>query len=163
MRVARESRPAKLVLHRTWSDLFRQVDEAVEADPATGFTALVGLAVLNGRVDGASHGDSAAMLLDRDRQRKLTHGQHKNPPIGSGGAAAVPFAATADGPWQLIVMTDGVWKYAGWSRIVEAARRTRGPELLDELQRAARLPGSGLFQDDFTAVLFESDLDAAAN
>jgi hypothetical protein len=54
-------------------------------------------------------------------------------------------------------MSDGVWKYVGWEGVVAAARRQHGAALLEELQRAARLPGSGLFQDDFTIVLLEEE------
>jgi hypothetical protein len=53
------------------------------------------------------------------------------------------------------MMSDGVWKYAGWGAIVAAA--PRGRALLGALQAQARLPGSGRFPDDFTLVLLEGD------
>ena len=87
----------------------------------------------------------------------LTARQHKNPPVGSGVASPVTFAETPSPPWRLLVMTDGVWKYVGWERVIDAARREHACETVAELQHAARLPGSGLFQDDFTVVLLDGD------
>ena len=52
-------------------------------------------------------------------------------------------------------MSDGVWKYIGWDRLIEASRRDSGQPLINNLQAMARLPGSGQFQDDFTIVLLE--------
>jgi hypothetical protein len=52
-------------------------------------------------------------------------------------------------------MSDGVWKYAGWGAITQAASTLRGRALLEALQARARLPGSGQFPDDFTLVLLE--------
>ena len=80
----------------------------------------------------------------------MTARQTKNPPVGTGEAFFVPFVVELMAPWLVIAMTDGVWKYAGWRRIKEAASRLRGRGLIDRLQTPARLPGSGEFQDDFT-------------
>jgi PPM family protein phosphatase len=147
--------PERLRDQPTWSGLLRRADEAVRADPAAGFTTLVGLCVSRGRIVGVSSGDSAALLVSGERVVELTAGQCKNPPVGSGAAVAVPFAASMSAPWQLLVMSDGVWKYVGWDRVVEAVRRECGSVLVEELQRAARLPASGRFQDDFTVVVLE--------
>ena len=140
---------------RTWSGLLREVDEAVRADGDAGFTTAVGLCVADGRTVGASCGDSAALLVSGNQCVELTRGQRKNPPIGSGSALPVPFEADLEEPWRLLVLTDGVWKYVGWQRLIETARRQGGAELIAELQQAARLPGSGRFQDDFTVVILE--------
>ena len=51
-------------------------------------------------------------------------------------------------------MSDGVWKYAGWQKIIELASEQRGQALLNAIQSAARLKGSGRFPDDFTVVMF---------
>jgi hypothetical protein len=134
----------------------RQADVAVAADSGAGFTTLVGLCVYQGRVVGASSGDSAALVISGGKARELTAGQQKNPPVGSGAAVAVPFATGAAEPWRVLVMSDGVWKYVGWDRVVAIASRARGPAVIAELQAAARLPGSGHFQDDFTVVVLEA-------
>jgi hypothetical protein len=128
----------------------------VAADPGAGFTTLVGLCVYRGRVVGASCGDSAALLVSGGKARELTAGQQKNPPVGSGTAVAVPFAAAVAEPWRVLAMSDGVWKYAGWDRVAEIAGRAPGPLVITELQAAARLRGSGRFQDDFTVVVLEA-------
>ena len=101
-------------------------------------------------------GDSAALVVSGGKAKELTVGQHKNPPVGSGAAAVVPFAAAVTEPWRVLVMSDGVWKYVGWDRVVEIASRAPGPAVIAELQELARLPGSGRFQDDFTLVVLEA-------
>lgn len=80
----------------------------------------------------------------------------KNPPVGSGEAEFVPFAAALSEPRAVVAMSDGVWKYAGWDRLVRAAADLSGGDLLGALTPAARLPGSGRFPDDFTVVVFEA-------
>jgi ABC-type polysaccharide transport system permease subunit len=87
---------------------------------------------------------------------ELTAGQQKNPPVGCGAAVAVSFAAAVTEPWRVLVMSDGVWKYVGWDRVVAIAIQARGPAVIAELQEAARLRGSGRFQDDFTVVVLEA-------
>jgi PPM family protein phosphatase len=147
------SRMEELIDPSAWPGIVRQADAAVADDPVAGFTTLVGLCIYQGRVVGASNGDSAALLVSRGKASELTASQRKNPPVGSGAAMAVPFAAAVSEPWRVLVMTDGVWKYVGWDRVVEVARRATGPAVIAELQRMARLPGSGQFQDDFTVVV----------
>lgn len=141
----------------SWPGLLAQADRA-SAGSAAGFTTLVGLCVTDTHVCGASCGDSAVLALSTgDQPRELTRHQQKNPPVGSGEATFVPFALDLAFPWKVLVMSDGVWKYAGWQRITDAARRESGAALLTALQSAARLPGSGRFPDDFTVVVFEQD------
>jgi serine/threonine protein phosphatase PrpC len=148
-------RPVDLVEPSTWPDLLRHADLAVEKDPGAGYTTLVGLCAFGRRIAGASSGDSAALLVNKRKAVELTLGQHKNPPVGSGAAVAVPFAAQLERPWSVLAMTDGVWKYVGWERVVEIASRQHGQGMLEALQQLARLPGSGQFPDDFTVVLLE--------
>ena len=123
---------------REWLKVLRAADDAVQRDPTAGFTTLVGLCVAGRRVVGVSSGDSAALLVCGERSLELTAGQRKNPPVGSGTAEPVPFAANLSAPWRILAMSDGVWKYVGWERVIEATRRERGETLLAELQRAAR-------------------------
>jgi serine/threonine protein phosphatase PrpC len=154
--------PDRLANPAVWSSILESADEAVEADPVAEFTTLVGLAASRDRVVGASCGDSAALLMSAARVVELTAGQRKNPPVGSGSAVAVQFAATLSSGWQLLGMSDGVWKYVGWDRIVVAARRVRGATLVAELQQMARMPVSGAFPDDFTVVVLEDQASGAA-
>lgn len=148
-------RPERLKLQQTWGKLLQLVDETVSADPIAGFTTFVGLCVSRDRIVGVLSGDSAALLVTDNRAVELTAGQRKNPPVGSGTATATTFDVTPIVPSRLLLMTDGVWKYVGWERAIDTARKQSGPEVISTLQHAARLPGSGRFQDDFTLVLVE--------
>lgn len=133
-------------------------DNAVAADRDAGFTTLVALRATANYVSGASCGDSAAVAVCGGAAPKvLTARQFKNPPVGSGDATFVPFALALAAPWKLLVLSDGVWKYATWDRVWDGVAHLSGVELLAELQAAARLPATGEFQDDFTVVLLESE------
>jgi hypothetical protein len=154
--------PDRLNEPAVWPGILRSADQAVEANSAAGFTTLVGLAVVRNQVVGASCGDSAALLVSGERVTELTAGQRKNPPVGSGNAVAVPLTAALDSDWRLFAMTDGVWKYVGWDRLVGAARRQRGAELIADLQGMGRLPARGGFSDDFTIVVLEDQASGTA-
>jgi serine/threonine protein phosphatase PrpC len=143
----------------TWVSALRMVDERIQADESAGYTTLIGFAVSGGRIVGASNGDSAVWLADEaGRIVDLTDRQAKNPPIGSGGARPTPFDARLPDFWLVLAMSDGVWKYVGGDRILELLRECRGQELLNALQACARLPRSGEFPDDFTAVLLQKQV-----
>ena len=138
-----------------WPTVLVQADLAVLADPAAGFTTLIGFCLREGVLAGASSGDSAVMAVSgQGGARDLTQRQHKNPPVGSGGATFVPFASVLARPWTVLAMSDGVWKYVGWDRLVRAVTGTRTEPLVETLQRAARLR-NGQLPDDFTVVAFE--------
>jgi serine/threonine protein phosphatase PrpC len=155
LHAASACRPEALVEPSAWPDLLRRADLAIATDPIAGYTTLIGLCAFGGRIAGGSSGDSAALLVHKRKAVELTAGQHKNPPVGSGAAVTVPFAARVEGPWSVLAMSDGVWKYVGWERVIEVASRERGQGMLEALQQLARLPGSGQFPDDFTVVLLE--------
>ena len=138
-----------------WPGLLRRADRAVCADAEAGYTTLIGLAVCGNVVAGASSGDSLALAVTAGRATDLTRGQHKNPPVGSGDASFVPFEGLLVAPWLVLVMSDGVWKYVGRDRLRQLASHQRGQALIDALTSAARLPGSGKFQDDFTVVVIQ--------
>lgn len=141
-----------------WQDGLEYADRVVAKAPDAGFTTLVGFHVLENRVGGASCGDSAVLAVcGSGAVTELTRLQYKNPPVGSGEAVFMPFEIELVRPWRVLAMTDGVWKYVGWPRVRELAATLGGGELLDALKGAARLPGSGQFQDDFTVVLLEAN------
>ncbi len=132
----------------------------VSQDADAGFTTLVGFCVASPMVVGASCGDSAAVLIQGDDQVQLTGQQRKNPPIGSGSAAVTPFVQSLRGQWKLLVMSDGVWKYAGWPTVIKHACDTSGESLFQRLREAAALPATNELQDDFTIVLLTPGLRA---
>jgi hypothetical protein len=152
--------PARLqVSPHLWREILHEADDAVLADPDSGFTTLVGFVatVSGGPVVGASCGDSVVLVLDGGEPFECTSHQYKNPPVGSGDARFVPFTGPHASPWRVLAMTDGVWKYAGWEAVREAARTQRGQAILDSPRARARLPRTGCFQDDFTLVVIEPD------
>jgi serine/threonine protein phosphatase PrpC len=139
-------------------DRLSEADAAVAADREAGFTTLVALHLSETRLEGASCGDSAAVAVCPGAAPKvLTSRQFKNPPVGSGEAAFVPFALDLVGPWRVLLMSDGVWKYASWDRVWDFAARLSGEGLIHALAEAARLPATGEFQDDFTLVVLEGE------
>jgi len=149
--------PDRLFAPGAWLGLCRTGDEAVASDRAAGYTTLVALAVRGHALMGASSGDSAAVLGNGGRPGViLTARQRKNPPVGSGMADFVEFEAGLEAPWAVLVLTDGVWKYAGWEAVLGAVNGA-GEGALEALRRRATLPGSGGLQDDFTAVLVRPD------
>jgi hypothetical protein len=146
---------SNLVDPDAWVSLLHHADEAVCDDPRAGYTTLLGFIVTATTVTGASCGDSAVWLVQEGRVTDLTSRQFKNPPVGSGTAVFVPFAAQLRESWLILAMSDGMWKYVGL-RGRELALKLRGQELIDALQAQARLPGSGRFSDDFTLVVLQS-------
>jgi hypothetical protein len=147
-----------LMLSPTWVSILRRADAAVSADPQAGFTTLAGFAVVGRTIVGASSGDSAVCLVSEGRLRDLTAHQVKNPPVGSGAAVIVPFAAALPPGWLILAMSDGVWKYVGLEGVRELAACHRGGELLGALRQRAGLPGSGKLQDDFTVLTLEESV-----
>jgi serine/threonine protein phosphatase PrpC len=140
---------------RSWIDVLKHADQFVAADAVAGFTTLVGYCINHSQIVGASNGDSAVLLMSGGVANIPTERQRKNPPIGSGDAIVTGFSAALGDNWRVLAMTDGVWKYVGWERVIELAQLHSVAELLSGLQELARLPGSGEFQDDFTVVALQ--------
>jgi PPM family protein phosphatase len=147
--------PATLARPKTWIDVLQKADKTVNRDPEAGFTTLIGFCLTSDRLTGASCGDSALVASSANKRlQNLTDRQAKDPPVGSGFAQFVPFANKLAYPWTVLAMSDGVWKYVGWDRLIAAAGNHRAQPLIDALKSAARLR-SGCFPDDFTVVVFE--------
>jgi hypothetical protein len=156
--VAGRATLAELRSLRTWDDILAHVDRTVADDPHAGFTTLVTFCVAGNHLAGASCGDSALVLAEpRQEPLVLTARQCKDPPVGSGGAVFIPFAIKLRPPWTVLAMTDGVWKYAGWERVHQAAAAPAPDEVLRALRRDAGLPGTGALQDDFTLVVLRAE------
>ncbi len=158
MDLALALKPSELLKLGAWPKVLMQVNALVAADPDAGYTTLIGFCLIGDNLIGASSGDSAVMICSEGvKIQELTSSQRKNPPVGSSGAVFVPFACQLIRPWQILVMSDGVWKYVGWEAIRDLVAREKGQSMLEALQGLARLPGSGRFQDDFTLVLMECE------
>jgi serine/threonine protein phosphatase PrpC len=155
MRAAERTPVEVLAAARWWRLLLPDADRAVTSETDAGFTTLAAFCVRRGQVVGASCGDSAVLLVNDRGATILTAGQLKNPPVGSGAAVFTEFTAELGRGWRVLGLTDGVWKYVGWDRVIDLARSHRGQAVLDELQSLARLPRTGAFRDDSTAVVLE--------
>jgi hypothetical protein len=155
IRAADRTPVGMLASARGWAFLLPHADQAVTADREAGFTTLVGFCVRRGRVVGASCGDSAVLLVNDHGATILTADQRKDPPVGSGAAVFTEFTAELGRAWRVLALTDGAWKYVGWDRVIDSARSYGGQSVLGRLQELARLPRSGAFQDDFTAVILD--------
>jgi serine/threonine protein phosphatase PrpC len=163
---AKTRNPRELMEARNWNKILQDADAAVAADKKAGYTTLIGFCVIQDKICGGSNGDSAVALFDATRtceepMQSLTMFQIKNPPIGSGSAAVVTFATDLHRPWMILAMSDGVWRYARWDKIKEAAKELRGQELIDAIKQAATLARSGKLQDDFTLVVLQSDVSGS--
>ena len=146
-----------------WEAILYQADVAVSNDPEAGFTTLIAFALRKDVICGASNGDSGVYAVSAGGSGGiLTERQGKNPPIGSGGAWPVGFAAHLKKPWTVLALSDGVWKHAGWDRVAEAASSLTGQTIIDMLRNQAGLRGSGRLQDDFTLVVLFADKDSAS-
>jgi hypothetical protein len=97
------------------------------------------------------------MLPAEGTIRELTHCQRKNTPVGSGVAKSVFFSASLAWPWSVLAMSDGVWKSIARERLIEAAKESRGEQLVVSLRGLARSARSGRRADELTVVLFEDD------
>ena len=152
---ASQYQPPDLYESSNWQTILSHADTAVAADQNAGFTTLIGLCLWSSRLAGASCGDSAAVVSSRETLDSVTARQFKDPPVGSGEAIFIPFEMDLMRPWRVLVMSDGVWKYAGWTTINHSLLHLEGEEILNSIRDAACLKGTGQFPDDFTVVLLD--------
>ncbi len=157
IQAAAACRPVLLGWQRTWSKLLTSADQAVRDDPKAGFTTLVAFCTAGRWLCGAANGDSALWVADLNGPGSaLTKGQPRHPPVGSGKARFGGFNYRPAGSWTALVMTDGVWRYAGWEPVQRAATEYRGAQVIEFLRRQASSPISGRLQDDFTLIVLEA-------
>lgn len=133
------------------ADLLRQIDLDAAGREDVGETTAVVCAVSDRGVSGAAVGDSAAWWVTAEGVTVLTDGAWPKPWVGGGAARPFGFAAPA-GPGTLVLMTDGVWKYADPKVLAEIARGEDVAATPGRLIDAARLK-SGRLQDDAAAVV----------
>jgi hypothetical protein len=147
--------PEDLLSSERWLDVCNLADRGVAAEPDTGYCTLVALAAAGEWVVGASSGDSAAVLILESSAVILTERQHKNPPVGSGAARFEAFSARPGMKWRVLIVSDGVWKYAGWERMIAVGRSAQGDHVADALRREV-LQSHGSLPDDFSVIVIES-------
>lgn len=147
--------PQDLLNTFTWVKIGEYVDQTVANTQEAGFTTFIGMCVTNSFVVGASSGDSSVALLIDEKFIILTEGQYKNPPIGSSGARLTPFSARLNEKWKLILMSDGVWKFADWDTIFQTIKSESGESLISNLRNEVILRTKEMI-DDFSIILIES-------
>lgn len=135
-----------------WRDLLAQADSQMQF--SRGETTAVVTAVWEGGLSGASVGDSAAWLICANGWENLTAGQQHKPLVGSGNAKPVSFERTGFGDEErLLLVSDGIVKYATPARICEIVRAaTDLQSAAEQLVDAVRLR-SGKLQDDVAVVI----------
>ncbi len=148
--------PRRLRAERSWRRICRAADMAVAADADAGLTTLIAFGIADGRVVGASNGDSAAVAISNATPLiELTQHQAKNPPVGSGNAEIVGFTASLATPWSVVTMSDGVWRSHGRDHVFDRVLELRGTTLIASLLQQSLLCGDGSVDDDFTVVTID--------
>src|SRR6202140_5871721 len=138
----------------TAEDWARCLYEADQAVVRTGgqCTAVV-VEISEGRVVGASVGDSGAWLLTGKAIVDLTENQHRKPLLGSDEALPMGFGPI-ELSGRLLIATDGLFKYATEGDIAQQAMALSVTDAVDKLIAGLRLRG-GALQDDVAIILVE--------
>jgi serine/threonine protein phosphatase PrpC len=134
-----------------WRDRLRRLDHHLYEQGKCGETTAVVLGWREGRLAGASVGDSEIWLIGPDSTRVLTRHQPRRPFLGTGVAAPRAFRVETQGG-RILAATDGLFRYANAEQIQTAAT-SRSPEsALDALVDLVRLPSATL-RDDLAIVV----------
>lgn len=134
-------------------DELRRLDGIQHSDASCGESTVVLLVVRDGKVFGASVGDSGAWALMTDAIVDLTRHQKRKPLLGSGMAEPTGFGPALFND-RLLVASDGLLKYASRDRIHRVRFIRDLNAAAEELVAAARLP-SGVLQDDLSFVIVD--------
>ena len=133
-------------------DELRRLDGILHSDASCGESTVVLLVVRDGKVFGASVGDSGAWALMTDAIVDVTRHQKRKPLLGSGMAEPTGFGPALFND-RVLVASDGLLKYVLRDRI-HRVRFTRDLNAAAEELVAARLP-SGVLQDDLSFVIVD--------
>jgi serine/threonine protein phosphatase PrpC len=139
-----------------WFDALLAFDDELSAGRSGGqTTAVVAFVHTDGRIEGASVGDSVAWLISPAGElTDLTVHQRRKPLLGSREALPVVFDANPCGG-RLLLATDGLVNYAPVDRIRALAVQGSVAEAAAALADCVRLPAGGL-QDDVAVVLVQT-------
>lgn len=147
---------------RDWADRLKIIDRQLTDSDHGGQTALLVAEVWNGRVCGASVGDSEAWAVDRRRDPiDLTDGQPRRPLVGTGAARPKPFGPVELDGRRLLLASDGLFRFATKKSLLHKAQWTvvsRAPSLLTDLVRLR----NGELQDDVAVIVCQEAVDRAA-
>ncbi len=148
----------ELFQEKIQQDLLHHVDDCVAL--TGGFTTFIAMVFDHRSLIGGSSGDSKVYATTgQGTIEEFTISQHKNPPVGSGGAVFETFARPLFPRLRLLMVTDGVWKYAGYEKIKNALEADSFSEVASVL-RAATLTRCGTtLPDDFSLIGIELERD----
>lgn len=153
---ARSLSSCRLFEDRIIPGLLNGVDGRVST--TGGLTTLAALVLDGDFASGASCGDSKIFVRNNlGNITEITAHQRKNPPVGSGDAIFEPFMIHAIGGSRVLMVTDGVWKYAGYENI-QKALESPDVQCVPELLRSKTLARSGgSLPDDFSIIAIQID------
>jgi len=134
-----------------WTRCLYETDQTVVR--TGGQCTAVVVEISEGRVVGASVGDSGAWLLTGKAIVDLTENQHRKPLLGSDEALPMGFGPI-ELSGRLLIATDGLFKYATERDIARRATALSVNDAVDKLIAGLRL-GSGALQDDVAIILVE--------
>ncbi len=137
-----------------WARCLYEVDQAVVR--SGGQCTAVVVEISEGRVIGASVGDSSAWMLTGKAIIDLTENQHRKLLLGSDEAMPMGFGPI-EFSGRLLIATDGLFKYATESDIVQRATGESVDVAVERLITGVRLR-SGALQDDVGIILIEPGL-----
>ncbi|HUX74144.1 MAG TPA: SpoIIE family protein phosphatase [Steroidobacteraceae bacterium] len=134
-----------------WARCLYEVDQAVVR--TGGQCTAVVAEISEGRVFGASVGDSGAWLLTGKAIVDLTENQNRKPLLGSDEALPMSFGPI-ELSGRLLIASDGLFKYATEGDIAQRARALSANDAVDQLIAGVRML-SGALQDDVAIILLE--------
>lgn len=131
-----------------------EADEAVRracaGDAEGSDTTGIVLSLLDGRIEGASAGDSQAIVFGTSTY-ELTAKQRRKPRIGN-GAYAEDFTGRIGTGDVLVVATDGLWNRVKLDHVSKAVLSASGMDQAVAKLIAMARTSSGKFDDDVTVV-----------
>ncbi len=128
-------------------------DEAVEADEDAGFSTLIVLVCDEHKIAGASVGDSMAWHIMPRGEMELTYKQRNRPPLGSGACPGTPFEYDVRDDEQLLLMSDGVFRWVGIEIIARTCRESSDSEMMSHLLELQKRNERGDLPDDWSAIV----------
>jgi len=134
------------------SGLLGRMDSEIASDSTAGETTCALAVIADGKIFGASVGDSGVWLIPKSGTHiDLTVYQQRKPLIGTGAALPVPFShPISDG--FLLLGTDGLFKYTSAERILQTCREYPPETAVKQLIELVRYK-SGALPDDVTVIL----------
>jgi len=131
-----------------------EADSLLSRAPHGGQTTSIFLELTADGLRGASVGDSRVWWLEANGTwKELTEHQRPRPYLGSGAAVPIAFSRIPRETGRLLICSDGLWRYAGISQILETVREQELAAAAELLVAAPQSPISQDYLDDVSFVL----------